>query len=68
MNTKRLKLILLTAAVTAYAAWAYLEPVTALQQRYGASGLTWGFLVFAVMIPYLVYFVSGFFRKGGKED
>jgi len=68
VNAKRLKLILLVAGVTVYAVWAYAWPVDALRRRYGESGLTWGLLVFGVMIPYLVYFVAGFFRKDTPEE
>jgi hypothetical protein len=60
--------MLLIVGVTAYAVWAYLWPVDALHRRYGESGLTWGFLVFGIMIPYLVYFVAGFFRKDKMEE
>jgi len=34
-----------------------------LRHRYAESGLTWGILVFWVMIPYVVYFLAGAFLK-----
>lgn len=62
MKTKRLKIGILIAATAAYAAWAWVVPIDTLERRYGESGLTWGLLVFGVLIPYLVHFIISLFK------
>ncbi len=57
-------------AALVYLPWTWLEPVRRLKLAYGESGLTWGILLFYVMIPYIGYFVHGFFRprKDAGQD
>jgi len=61
-----MKPVLGIIAAAVYGVWAYSVPVAALRAKYGESGLMWGFLVFGVMIPYIVYFVYGMVRSKSK--
>ena len=66
---KRFQNILLGAVILVYGVWAYTGPVETLAMRYGDSGLTWGILVFGLLIPYSAYIILNIFqsRKKGKR-
>lgn len=68
MKAKRLKIILLVVVGGIYAVWAYRGPIYTLEQRYGESGLTWGLLVFGVLVPYLVHFITGLFKPDSPHE
>ena len=59
--------ILTGLGVGVYGVWVYVSPINYLQRRYGESGLTWGVLVFGVMVPYLIYFVRSHFNQNKRE-
>jgi hypothetical protein len=68
---KRLKILVWGAVIGVYAVWVYTGPLETLAIRYGDSGMTWGVLVFGLMIPYSVYFIFNIFqsrKKGNAED
>jgi len=66
---KRFQSLLLGAVILVYGVWAYTGPLETLAMRYGDSGLTWGVLVFGLLIPYSVYIITNIFqsRKKGKR-
>ena len=66
---KRFQNILLGAVILVYGVWAYTGPVETLAMRYGDSGLTWGILVFGLLIPYSAYIILNIFQswKKGKR-
>jgi hypothetical protein len=54
-----------------YGVWAYTGPLEILAMRYGDSGLTWGILVFGLLIPYSAYIILNIFQswnKGKQKD
>jgi len=53
--------------IVIYASWAWTGPIENLAIRYGDSGLTWGILVFGLMIPYTAYIILNLFQFGKKE-
>jgi len=63
---KRFQKLLWGAAIVVYGIWAYTGPVETLAKRYGDSGLTWGVLVFGLLIPYTVYIIWSLFQSGKK--
>jgi ABC-type uncharacterized transport system permease subunit len=66
---KRFQNLLLGAVILVYGVWAYTGPLETLAIRYGDSGLTWGILVFGLLIPYSTYFILNIFQswKKGKR-
>ncbi|MGP0566836.1 MULTISPECIES: hypothetical protein [unclassified Nitrospina] len=68
MKAKRIKIILLVVGGVVYAVWAWRGPIQSLELKYGESGLTWGLLVFGVLIPYLVYFITGLFKPDTPKE
>lgn len=50
-----------------YGAWVATGPLETLEMQYGDSGLTWGILVFGLMIPYGVYFIFNLGKSGQKR-
>ena len=68
---KRFQRLLLGAVILVYGVWAYTGPLETLEKRYGDSGLTWGVLVFGLLIPYSAYLVLNifqFWKKGKQKD
>ncbi len=67
---KRFKILILGAVIGGYAVWVYTGPLETLAIRYGDSGMTWGFLVFGLRVPYSVYFIVNIFqsRKKGNAE
>lgn len=68
---KQFQNLLLGAVILVYGVWAYTSPIETLTQRYGESGLTWGILVFGLLIPYSAYLVLTifqFWKKGKSKD
>jgi ABC-type uncharacterized transport system permease subunit len=64
---KRFRNLLLGAVILVYGVWAYTGPLETLAKRYGDSGLTWGILVFGLLIPYSAYIILNIFHFWGKE-
>ena len=64
---KRFQKFLWGAVILVYGAWAYTGPVEILAKRYGDSGLTWGTLVFGVLIPYTAYIILNIFQSLKKR-
>jgi len=67
----RFQNLLLGAVILVYGIWAYTGPLETLAIRYGDSGLTWGILVFGMLIPYSAYFFANIFqswKKRKRED
>jgi len=67
----RFQYLLLGAVILVYGIWAYTGPLEILAIRYGDSGLTWGILVFGMLIPYSAYFIVNIFqswKKRKRED
>jgi hypothetical protein len=63
--------LVLSAVILVYGVWAYNGPLETLATRYGDSGLTWGILVFALLIPYTTYIILNLFqswKKGKRKD
>lgn len=68
---KQFRNLMLGAVILIYGVWAYTGPLETLAKRYGDSGLTWGILVFGLLIPYSAYLVLNifqFWRKGKRKD
>jgi ABC-type uncharacterized transport system permease subunit len=68
---KQFRNLMLGAVILIYGVWAYTGPVETLAKRYGDSGLTWGILVFGLLIPYCAYLVLNifqFWKKGKRKD
>jgi len=68
---KRFQNLLLGAVILVYGVWVYTGPLETLAMRYGDSGLTWGALVFGLLIPYSAYLVLNIFqsrKKGKRKD
>ncbi|MEE8269498.1 MAG: hypothetical protein V3R23_05740 [Nitrospinaceae bacterium] len=63
----RFQNLLLGAVILVYGIWAYTGPLETLAIRYGDSGLTWGILVFGMLIPYSVYFIVNIFKSWKKR-
>jgi hypothetical protein len=64
---KRFQNLLLGAVILVYGVWAYTGPLETLAKRYGDSGLTWGVLVFGLLIPYSVYIILNIFQSRKKK-
>jgi hypothetical protein len=64
---KRFQNLLLGAVILVYGVWAYTGPLETLAKRYGDSGLTWGILVFGLLIPYSVYIILNIFQSRKKR-
>ena len=64
---KRFQNLLLGAVILVYGVWAYTGPLETLAKRYGDSGLTWGVLVFGLLIPYSVYIILNIFQSRKKR-
>jgi hypothetical protein len=63
--------LVLGAVILIYGIWVYTGPLETLAMRYGDSGLTWGVLVFGLLIPYTTYIVFNIFqswKKGKRKD
>ena len=68
---KHFRNLMLGAVILIYGVWAYTGPLETLAKRYGDSGLTWGILVFGLLIPYSAYLVLNifqFWKKGKRKD
>lgn len=68
---KRFQNLLLGVVILVYGVWAYTGPLETLAMRYGDSGLTWGVLVFGLLIPYSAYLILNifqFWKKGKRKD
>jgi len=68
---KQFRNLMLGAVILIYGVWAYTGPLETLAKRYGDSGLTWGILVFGLLIPYSAYLVLNifqFWKKGKLKD
>jgi ABC-type uncharacterized transport system permease subunit len=68
---KQFQNLLLGVVILVYGVWAYTSPIETLTKRYGDSGLTWGILVFGLLIPYSAYLVLNifqFWKKGKSKD
>jgi hypothetical protein len=68
---KRFQKLLWGAVILVYGVWAYTGPLETLAKRYGDSGLTWGILVFGLLIPYTAYIILNLFqsrKKGKRKD
>jgi len=63
---ERFRNLLLGAVILIYGVWAYTGPLETLAQRYGDSGLTWGVLVFGLLIPYSAYIFLNLFQSWKK--
>jgi len=63
LKRKPIHKLALVSLIILYGVWSFLWPMDYLKHRYGEGGLTWGILVFWVMIPYVVYFLAGAFLK-----
>ncbi len=71
MAVKRFQKYLLGALILVYGVWAYTGPLETLATRYGDSGLTWGILVFGLLIPYSTYIILNIiqsWKKGKRKD
>ena len=65
---KRYRFLALGVVIGVYGIWIYTGPLQTLHVRYGDSGLTWGTLVFGLMIPYGVYFIFNLIQLRRKKD
>lgn len=69
MKRKPIHKLALLSLIILYGVWSYLWPMDYLKHRYAESGLTWGILVFWVMIPYVVYFLGqAFWKKPDRKE
>ncbi|MDH3256406.1 MAG: hypothetical protein OEM27_02215 [Nitrospinota bacterium] len=64
---KRFQNLLLGAVIVVYGIWSYTGPLETLATRYGDSGLTWGILVFGLLIPYSAYIILNLFQSWKKR-